>query len=331
MGGTVGGEGGGHWRARAGLGALGVAMREHLFLFNQRRRLRRVLHHRRAEADAAEVVEAVRRKVFIATISAGRSGTTYLARLLSAFPDLTSMHEPAPHYAYFMRQAQHSRDSARQFLLQYKLPCIAADPAGRYAEISHLFCKGFVEPLLELGIIPRVVFLRRAPRLVAASWLTRGVVPGRWKRGLKLHLHPGDPGVLPYPGWWRATDYQLCFWYALEIERRQRWYRQVFDGLGAPWADVTAEELHDPARFLALGERLGLITAQTDPAPLLERHRAISAVRHKPNRRRIIPAAPEEETAVWAAVRPHAPWLQDEIARRYGRAGGGRHDLHQAR
>jgi hypothetical protein len=286
---------------------------------NQRRRMRRIASYR-SHADAEAVIEAVRRKVLVMAVTAGRTGTTYLARLLRLFPDTTSLHEPAPHYAYVLRQAQHTREAARRFLVDYKLPSVAAVPGRRYAEISHLFCKGFFEPLLELGIVPGFVMLRRPPRLVARSWLTRGVVPGRSKRGLKLHLHPSDPGVLPFPEWWRATDYQLCFWYALEIEHRQRRYAAWLDRLGARWVDVTADELHDPVRFLALGQSLRLFDPSKETTALLEQHRIVSAIVHKPNGGPPAPAAPEEEEAVWAAVVPHAGDLRAAIDRRYGTA-----------
>ena len=301
-----------------GFGPLQVMLREQLFVLNQRRRLHRIARYWHPSVDPTAMLETVRRKTLIVTVSAGRSGTTYLAHLLAAFPQTTSLHEAAPHYAFFMRQAQHSPAAARRFLLEYKLPCIAAAPTPRYADISHLFCKGFLEPLLELGIVPRVVMLRRDPHLVARSWLTRRVIPGRWKRGLKLHLHPGDPGVLPFAKWWRASDYQLCFWYALEIERRQRAYGMLLDGIGGTWIDVTPEELHDPQRFLTMGRQLSLLDDDTPTAPLLERHRELSSVLHKVNTRPPASWLPEEEEAVWEAVAPHAPWLRQEVARRYG-------------
>jgi hypothetical protein len=184
-------------------------------------------------------------------------------------------------------------------------------------EVSHLFGKGFFEPLHELGVLPRVVMLRRHPRLVAMSWLTRGVVPGRGKRGLKLHLHPGDPGVLPFPNWWAASDYQLCFWYALEIERRQRAYADLLARAGGTLVDVTPDELHDGARFLGVAETLGLLDAGVDREALLRRHQEVSAVLHKPNIGPAAAAAPDEEDAVWDAVAAHAPWLYAEVEQRY--------------
>jgi len=296
---------------------LSVALRERVFLLGQRRRLQRIAQYRRPAQDPATLIAAVQRKRLVVAVTAGRSGTTYLARLLATLPDTTSRHEAAPHYFYAMRQAQHDPDAARRFLLEYKLPTIAAAPTARYADISHLLCKGFFEAYLALGIVPGVVLLRRHPRAVAASWLTRRAVPGRMKHGLRLHLHPGDPGVLPFPGWGRATDYQLCFWYALEIERRQHDYAALLQRHGGTYVDVTADELHDAPRFLQLVETLGLLDADADRGPLLATHREVSGVQHKPNQGPAAAAAPHEEEAVWTAVAPAAPWLRAAVERRY--------------
>jgi hypothetical protein len=296
--------------------ALRGALRERVFLLNQRRRVRRIARFHHPAAGAAALA-ATRDKVVVFAVTAGRTGTTYLARLLAACPQTTSLHEPGPHFGYFLRQVQHAPALARQFWLEYKLPTIAAVATPRYAEVSHLFGKGFVESLLGLGVVPRVVLLRRHPRRIAASWLTRGVIPGRTKLGLKIHLHPGDPGVLPFPNWWAASDYQLCFWYALEMERRQRAYAELFAAAGATCVDVTAEELHDPARFLHVAETLGVLDRDGDRAALLRRHGELSAVIHKANTRPPQVARPAEEGAVWDVVATAAPWLRAEVERRY--------------
>lgn len=292
---------------------------ERLFLLNQHRRLRRVRGLRQPPADPAALLAAVRATQLTFTVTAGRTGTTFVTRLGELFPDTVSLHEPDPSYVYFLRQVQRQPALARQFWLEYKLPFIVAQHAPRYVETSHLFCKGFLEALLELDVLPGIILLRRQPRPIAASLLTRRTVPGRGKLGLKYLLHPGDPGVLPLPGWQALTDYQLCFWYALEIERRQRVYGERLMALGAPLVDVTAEELHDPACFLAASERLGLLAAAPDRDALLRRHAEVSQRLHNYNTSP--PAAvadPDgQEERVWRLVAPAAPWLREAVARRY--------------
>jgi hypothetical protein len=302
------------------LDALAFAVRERAFLLNQRRRLRRLATYRAPAGDVDALLERVKRKQLILTVTAGRTGTTYLTRLLALFPDTVSTHEPSPSFVYYLRQAQRFPALAREFLLDYKLPFIAQLAEMRYVETGHLFCKGFFEPLLELGIVPRVVVLRRHPRPIAASLLTRCTVPGRGKLGLKYLLHPGDPGVLPLPAWTSRSDYQLCFWYALEIERRQRDYAARLARAGGTSVDVTPDELHDGARFLSVAESLGLLDARVDRDALLRRHAEVSAVTYNANE---VPHAfnatrDSDEALVWEAVAPHAPWLRAEVERRYG-------------
>ena len=305
---------------RRTLPAVPFALREWVFLLNQRRRLHRIARFRAPADDPAALIAAVQRKHLVFTVTAGRTGTTYLTHLFALLPDITSLHEPQPSFVYFLRQAQRRPAAARRFLLDYKLPFIAGHPTPRYAETGHMLCKGFFEPLLELGIVPRIVLLRRHPRLIATSLLTRRTVPGRGKLGFKYLLHPGDPGVLPLAQWMSRSDYQLCFWYALEIERRQRAYAALLARAGGTSVDVTPDELRDGGRFLAMLEALELIDAGTDRDTLLQRHGEISAVTYNPNPRPpvVVPQRDAEEAAVWDAIAPYAPSLRADIAARYG-------------
>jgi hypothetical protein len=148
-------------------------------------------------------------------------------------------------------------------------------------------------------------------------------VPGRGKLGYKYLLHPGDPGVLPLPGWRAYSDYQLCFWYALEMERRQRVHGEQLAARGCALADATAEELHDPERFLAVAETLGLLDAGIDREALLRRHAEVSARRYNHNRRppAVVGAPDLAEEAVWNAVAAAEPWLRAAVERRYAPGG----------
>jgi hypothetical protein len=300
------------------IGELSFRLRERLFLYRRRHCLLRLAAFRRPAENIDALRAAVRAKNLVFCVTAGRTGTTYLQHLLALCPETTSLHEPEPSFVPVLRLAQHDASVARTFLLEYKLPFIAGAPTRNYVETGHLICKGFLEPLLALGIVPRIVFLRRAPRPIAASLLARRTVPGRTKLGLKYLLHPGDPRVVPLPGWLRMTDYQLCFWYALEIERRQRLYAAQLDALGATLVDVTADELHDGARFLDVAAALELLDDTVDRAVLLRHHAEISSVVHNANS-----GAPEaaiwdgEEDAVWRAVDHFDPTLRAAVQVRY--------------
>lgn len=316
-------QGGGLTQPRAPAFAwLSQRASERVFLLNQYRRRGRVRHLRQPLRDRRALIEAGRRKHLVFTLTAGRTGTTYVTRLGELLPDTVSLHEPQPSYVHFLRQAQRDPRLAHHFLLEYKLPFIASAPGSRYVETSHLMGKGFLEPLLELGVRPAVLVLRREPRAIARSLLTRRTVPGRGKLGFKYLVHPGDPGVLPLPRWNGYGDYQLCFWYALEMERRQRAYGELLASLGCAIVDATAEELHDPPRFLAAFETLGLLDARVDRAALLRRHAEVSARLYNYNRRppAVVVAPDAAEEAVWQAVAPAAPWLRAAVERRYAPA-----------
>ncbi len=310
------------WRPMA-LPDAAFRLRERAFLVRQRRRLAALAPWHRPPGDVAALLAALRRKTLVLVVTAGRTGTTFLTELLALCPDTTSTHEPEPSFVPVLRLVQHTPARARDFLLEYKLPAIAAVPTARYAETSHLLAKGFLEPLLALGLAPHVVALRRAPRRVATSLLARRTVPGRGKLGLKYLLHPLDPGVLPLPDWQRRTDYQLCFWYALEMERRQQAYEAPVRAAGGAWVDVTAGELHDPARFLAMAEQLHLLDADTDRAALRGAHARVAAVTHNANAAAVaIADAAAQEDAVWEATGAHA--LRAAVTARYATPGEGR-------
>ena len=100
-------------------------------------------------------------KRLIFTVTSGRSGTLYLTELLKAIPGVSAHHEPSPDFTQAMRRIQTDPFIAYPFWLQMKLPEILKVPEAVYVETSHLFCKGFLEPLLRMGVRPALVFLRR--------------------------------------------------------------------------------------------------------------------------------------------------------------------------
>lgn len=148
----------------------------------------------------------------IFTITTGRTGSTYLAKALAGVDGVTSTHEPAPNFAAYMRRVQHNPQFAMQFWEQAKLPAIQAVDTPVYAEASHLACKGFIEPLLCMGVNPYLISLRRHPREIAISFLERQTIPGRTQHGLMYCRMPTDPLALPFHGWEQASDYQLGSW-----------------------------------------------------------------------------------------------------------------------
>ncbi len=263
-----------------------------------------------------DIVERINdTKSLIFTVTPGRSGTKYLAALLGAIPGVASHHEPSPNFVTSMRRAQQNPEIAFAFWYDAKLPFIAATEQPVYAETSHLFCKGFFEPALLLGLSPKLIILRRPPSQVAWSLLERDTVPARTPYGGLYLLDPRDPNVMPLPGWERMTDYQLCFWYALEIERRQLKYAGMAAQLGLPVFEVLQRDLGKPDVFTAMLQALDLPTNTVTIAD----HGAISAQRHNQNPRAL--AKPDnleaQELAVWQAVLSYEPLLPNEIEEKY--------------
>lgn len=204
-------------------------------------------------------------KRLIFTVTTGRSGTDYLARLMDCVPGVASVHEPRPHFVWAMRDAQTDPDVARRFWIEQKLPAIEAIPEPVYCETSHLVSKGFLEPLLDFGYRPDLILLRRPHREVALSLYRLATIPGRTPKGLKWYLCPEDPGVLALPGWEELHDYQLCYWYCLEIERRRMHYEALVRGLGGRVVSITLAELSTFRGFMRLRGELGLPRALVGP------------------------------------------------------------------
>jgi len=184
-------------------------------------------------AISTELRSQLEKKRLIFTVTTGRSGTAYLTRLLGCVSGIVSYHEPQPEFSGVMRSVQESPSEAYRFWISRKLPQIAREHGSVYAETSHSFCKGFAEPLLELGIIPDLIILRRPHRQVARSMYELDTIPGRTEFGLRYYLDPSDHGVLSLPQWQQFHDYQLCYWYCLEIERRSEIYKTIFAERGA--------------------------------------------------------------------------------------------------
>lgn len=203
-------------------------------------------------------MDAARRLVF--TVTTGRAGTRHLAFCLGLFRDVEARHEPPPKFSDVLRTALEEPEAAREFWARQKLPRIARGRRPIYAETSHLVCKGFLESLIELGHRPDLIHVHRDPRSVALSLWRLDTVPGRTRRGIKYYLGPRDPGVLPLRWTSRRPphDYQLCFWYCLEIERRARDLVARQHELGIRVHELPLSSLAGFPDVLALGRRLEL-------------------------------------------------------------------------
>ncbi|MEM1384712.1 MAG: hypothetical protein AAF713_09690 [Pseudomonadota bacterium] len=252
-----------------------------------------------------------KRLIFCAT--PGRSGTAFLTRLLGRVPGIAAAHEPKPNFVAVAQAVQQDPALAERFWREEKLPAIAGGDASVYAETSHLACKGFLEPLMRLGIPFDLIVLRRQPRAVAWSLVERNCVPARTGPGIRYLLDPRDRTVMPLPGWEGLTDYQLAFWYALEIERRQRRYAAMVAQSGGAVATITNRQLGAWSHFVAMLQVLRLMPAE--PRVLRRSHGTLSATHHNANRR--VEAQPADlgvqEAEIWRRVGLYEPLLQADV------------------
>jgi hypothetical protein len=204
--------------------------------------------------------EPARTRRLLFTVTTGRSGTEYLARVLSLFANVEARHEPKPRFSSCFRAVVAAPHVAREFWEQEKLARVERGRRPIYAETSHLFCKGFAESLVELGRTPELVHLRRDARATARSLWALDSVPGRTLRGVRYYLSPSDPNHLPVPadvarGW---TDYQLCYWYCLEIDARARHLRAELEPRGVRFHTVELADIQTEDGIRALGAELEL-------------------------------------------------------------------------
>jgi PST family polysaccharide transporter len=300
--------------------ALRTALRplrlEWLLYYRRHRRAVRTTRPYRRDAEPGVLLEKLQGMNLVFAVTAGRSGTTLARQLFALLPGVTSEHEPEPSFHVFLRRIERDPDIARQFLLRYKLPVIADLPTSNYVELNHTFSEGFLEPLLALGVRPNLLLLRREPRLIALSYLERFTVPERTFLGLEWLISPRFARSLPVPNWRRMSDYQLLFWYALEIERRQREYAGLITSLGGVARAATTAEMTDFASFAELSEALGLLSATADHDLLARHHAEISQTQWNINegpRWRYVGDIEREEEEVWRAVSRSAPELRQSV------------------
>lgn len=197
----------------------------------------------------SELREKIHTKRLIFSVNPGRAGSQYMANMLARIPDLNNNHEPPPYFSSAMRYVQHYPEIALHFWIDWKLPRIAQIQEPIYFEASHLFGKGFVEPLLDLGLIPDIVIMRRPQREVALSHMRIGSVPARTASGRNYLLQPDDPVLCPVEGWQSFTDYQLCFWYTVEMEERSRVYSEMIRERGGLVVETTLSEFRTKDGF----------------------------------------------------------------------------------
>lgn len=152
----------------------------------------------------------------------GRSGTKWLSSVLSKELEAVVKHEGSPRMVE-LRSGKNSPSykEKMEWWKEQKLPHIKKISKGLpYIDTSHLINKEFLKPLMDLGIVPDLIILRRSPREVAQSLLKLNTIPFRTRKGRRYCFNKYDDLLLPLPIYDRLSDYQLCYWYCLECQAR---------------------------------------------------------------------------------------------------------------
>ncbi|MEM7068797.1 MAG: hypothetical protein AAF478_07920 [Pseudomonadota bacterium] len=139
------------------------------------------------------------------------------------------------------------------------MPRINRIEESNYVETSHLFCKGPFDIFIEQKIPIHLLILNREPREVATSmWRIRSI-PGRVNRFRQSFLfHPEQAECLQLDSWERMQDYELCYWYCLETERRKTAYVKICEAADINVTEFGLSTLLDREQFFSLCAGLGL-------------------------------------------------------------------------
>ncbi len=266
---------------------------------------------------------AIPAKNIVMCLTTGRSGTNLLQALLALASDTCALHEPEPAFHHVLEEVRLNPAAATAFVAGRKLPDILTRPGANYVETSHLFGKGFFEAFLELSIPFKLIVLDRPPREVAKSLWRIKTVPARTRLGRGFLLHPAQEGVLRIENWRRLSDYQLCFWYCLEVERRKTLCLCECARRNIPAAEISLEKLKDWESFRALCAACDLEL----PEGARARHAEISVRRVNPKSQfwPKIPLRPyaRQEEGVWRALGAEGAALRKDVEQRYGRKPAG--------
>lgn len=203
-----------------------------------------------------DTITRLRQHRIILTATQGRTGTQLLTNLLNLVPGVHAEHEPAPPIDNVWWRLRDNPRLAKTWLSRYKLPAILktiqnSPDSSVYAETSHMLCKGFFEPLLDLGIVFDLVVLSRDPRQIATSMYYLNDIPERTKTGRRWYPMSDDQGVLaPLPiSHDGLSDYQMCYWYVLEMELLKLLYYKNWTEVGQRVVRVDLNDLLSKTRF----------------------------------------------------------------------------------
>jgi hypothetical protein len=206
-----------------------------------------------------------KRLIFFATT--GRSGTKFAARAMRSIEGMDAFWETDPNFAWVVRPSRKQQGVAKRWWVNQKLPAIlSGDNEGQvYAETSHYLTQGALGAALALDIPFDLVVLTRDVRETAVSFWRRQSIP----LAKTDKLWPTDPGMHVKVDSDGLNEYQLVFWWILEMRHRMWLYAEETRKRGRIVAAVSLPEVATKGGFDLLRTTLGLPEPDWDRFPLL--------------------------------------------------------------
>ncbi|CUI00729.1 hypothetical protein [Leisingera aquaemixtae] len=226
--------------------------------------IRKFGYKRPSTVPAMAKPEQAGKNDFIFTLSAGRTGTAWLAQFLGDNLQIRSVHEPLgvedfgtamPEFSHMRRFNTLGMDGVTRDFWRNKLASLQAP----YAESNHILGKcGLIEALADSSICSRttVIILRRDLAKQCASYVGRNdfqniTIPWQWYLDMSYRNVIVNPSVFRQMG-----QIGWAIWYALEMEARYAYYLIKYGGR-INFVEARLEEATKPDGAARLLEALG--------------------------------------------------------------------------
>ncbi len=198
----------------------------------------------------------------IFTACSGRTGTAYLASLLTLVQGIEVRQEYPP------ALTKKGMERALQYMHTEIPPGTKA-----FVFVSHAFLKCGPEEWLKRHPETDLIVLKRPARQIALSEWRRFSIPSRTKLGCAANLSPyGKDLRYPIRNPEQLCDYALCYWHTLEIEARQKETAELFTAAGRAVHTLSMKQLVN----WKIGHFQALLAALHLPEVPFERYRVIA-------------------------------------------------------
>jgi hypothetical protein len=209
------------------------------------------------------------------TVTAARSGTRLLYKLLSEVPAMHADHEEMPtsepSFCYMRQKNVEDPLIGRDFVENYFTNYVNDLPSQYYSCTAQSTSKGFIEHFLDLGITPNFIIIRRNPRLIAKSLWELEWIPGKHPLHRIWYPGPQEPNVLPFENWRNSHPYQLCYWYVADCERRTQYYEKMLPSKNLKIWHTTIEQMLDVDHFNFMLDHFNLPNVDSLPQKKVNR------------------------------------------------------------